>query len=218
VSSIRGSPAVRRLSVDDLTLVRELRDEVSAVDELGRARARAELRSELASEGQPQRGGRVPRWARFAAIAGVLGAALGFGLATWLTPTGSATRGVVGFGFLPAKDWIVVQSGTLGATGTARAVAANVPLRSFDRPEPASLPPHAVVIVARFTTRGDLARDAGFPVRTLPLRLGVSNHLRAGVDGYNVDVRVSYGRAVPSAAQVAAAQASSAVSSSRRSA
>jgi hypothetical protein len=192
--------------MDDLTLVRELRADVPAVDEVGHARARAAIRAEFAAERGRQHRSRVPRWARFAAIAGVLGAALGFGLATWLTPTGSARRGVVGFGFLAAKGWTVVQSGTMGATGNARAVAANVPLRSFDQPELASLPPHGVVIVARFTTRGDLAQDAGFPVRRLPLRLGAADHLRAGVEGYNVDVRVYYGRPAPSAAETAAAQ------------
>jgi hypothetical protein len=185
--------------MDDLTLLRELRAEVEAADD---APARAALRAELAAESRR----RLPRWARLAALAAVLGTAAGFGLATWLTPTGSATRGVVGFGFLPAKGWTVVQSGTMGATGTASALAANVPIASFETPEAASLPPHGVVIVARFTTRGDLARDARFPVRKLPLTLATSGRLRAGVEGYNVDVRVYFGSAPPSAAQVAAAQ------------
>jgi hypothetical protein len=188
--------------MDDLTLLREFRADVDGGDQLIEARARAALRAEVTAEGRR----RLPRWARLVALAGVLGAALGFGLATWLTPSGSATRGVVGFGFLPAKGWTVVQSGTLGATGAASAVAANVPLRSFDEPELASLPPHAVVLVASFTTRGDRAEDARFPVRRLPLRLGGEHRLRAGVEGYNVDVRAYFGSTPPSPAQVEAAQ------------
>lgn len=156
---------------------------------------------------------RVPRWARVAALAVVLGVGVGFGLATWLTPVGSATSSVVGFGFLPAKGWTVVQSGTVGATGAATAIAANVPLNAADalgrvpRRTLASLPPRGVVIFARFTTRGDPAEDAAFPVEGLPLRLLGGGRLRAGVEGYNVDVRVYFGTTRPSAEMRAAAQA-----------
>jgi hypothetical protein len=163
---------------------------------------------------------RAPRWARAAALAVVLGVGVGFGLGAWLTPSGSATSSFVGFGFLPAKGWTVIQSGTVGATGAATAIAANVPLDAADglggppRATIDSLPRSGVVIFARFTTRGDAGEDVRFAVRGLPLRLADSGslgpaayRLRAGVDGYNIDARTYFGSAPPSAGMRAAAQA-----------
>lgn len=164
---------------------------------------------------------RAPRWARAAALAVILGGGVGFGLGTWLTPSGSATSSFVGIGFLPAKGWTVVQSGTVGATGAATAIAANVALDPADglggppRATIASLPHNGVVIFARFTTRGDAGDDARFAVRSLPIRLADSRlleaavyRLRAGVEGYNIDARIYFGGSTaPSAGMRAAAQA-----------
>jgi hypothetical protein len=164
------------------------------------------------------------RWVRVAAVAVVLGAGLGFGFATWLIPSGSATSSL-GFGFLPSKGWTVVQSGTVGATGTAHAIAANVPLDSDGESSELPyatlrrLPPTGAVIVARLSPRGDERRDPRFQLRTLPLRLAqavpaalpsalsetslVSLRVRGGVAGYNVDARVFLG-SPPSPRTVAA--------------
>lgn len=159
------------------------------------------------------------RWA--AVLAGgalVIGSALGFGLGSFLTPSGSENT-IVGFGFLPSPGWNVLQTGTLDTDGVARAVAANVPLDARDdlRSEPLAtirrLPPSGVLISATFQPRGDAAVDATFPVRQLPLQLEDAepfadgrSTLRAAIRGYNVELNISYGVTLPSRALEAAAQ------------
>jgi hypothetical protein len=148
----------------------------------------------------------------------VAGSALGFGVGSAFTSSETAQAAAVGTGFLPARGWTVVQSGTTTATGTARAIAANVPLDARDDVDGLpvrtleSLPARGVVIVATFTTRGDAGVDAAFPGRSLPLQVqaaeqhGAEHRLRAGVKGTNVDARIFFGRSRPTAAMLAAAQ------------
>jgi hypothetical protein len=153
-----------------------------------------------------------------AAVALALGSGLGFGLGSSLTPSGSATS-FVGFGFLPAQGWNVLQSGTLDGSGVARALAANVALDSgIDLSEDPSattrsLPPRGVLITATFRPRGNAGVDARFPVRKPPLRLedaervsGGRSELRAAIRGYNVALEIHFGSAEPSARMRAAAQ------------
>lgn len=141
-----------------------------------------------------------------AATAMLLATGLGFGVASSLTPAGSAGSTVRGLGFLPAKGWTVVQSGIPGSAESARAIAANVPLQPGDPERGLPLtalkawPPWGIVVVARFSPRGDPVADAAFPVRALPLRFADATTaadteyvLRAGVGGYNVAIDVSFG-------------------------
>ncbi len=173
---------------------------------------------------------RPPRlhWVLAVAAALVVGSGFGFGVSAWKTPEGSAGTRFVGFGFLPAKGWTVVQSGAAGATA-ATAIAANVPLHPDDAADGvplatlASLPPSGVVVVATFALRGALESDVSFPARRLPLRFADAGkasafddplassprlshfRLRAGVGAYNVDARIYFGGG-PSAGMIAAAQ------------
>ena len=55
------------------------------------------------------------RWAAGGAAALLVATGLGFGVASWLTPTGSARTDVEGFGFLPATGWTVIQVGLGGS-------------------------------------------------------------------------------------------------------
>lgn len=167
----------------------------------------------------------------FAAAAALLiGSGLGFGIGRSLTPSGSARSEVVGFGFLPVRGWTVVQEGKPDAVGSGTAIAANVPLAGASgglgatiEATLAALPDRGIVIVTEFTPRGDPGEDFKFPVGSPDLRIaearpqdatstGVPNRpdmhtyrLRAGVAGFNVDVRM-YFVAAPSAAQLTAAQ------------
>jgi hypothetical protein len=153
----------------------------------------------------------------------LVGSALGFGLGSWLTPSGSAGGNFVGFGFLPAHGWNVMQSGTLDEAGKATAIAANVPLEPSDDFEGAPLatirllPANSVVIFATFSPRGDPAKDSAHPAREPPLRLEHADQLppsyhvaryrlRAGIGGYNVDARIYFGENAPSARAVEAAE------------
>jgi hypothetical protein len=153
-----------------------------------------------------------------AGIALLVGSGLGFVLGSSLTPSGSATA-LVGFGFLPAQGWNVTQSGTIDATGVARAAAANVPfdprddLRTEPRATIRTLPSRGVLISATFRPRGDAAVDATFPVRQPPLLLddaeplnSGSSELRAAIRGYNVLLRIHFGAGEPSRRLAAAAQ------------
>lgn len=207
--------------MDEISFLRDFRREIEDCDDLAEEHARAALRARFDSASPPT--GRRARRARIAVLASTLGLGLGFGLATWLAPSGSATTGILGFGFLPADGWTVIQSGTVGG-GTATAIAANVPI---DRAAPATrlpdavlrrLPPAGVMIVARLSPRGDESNDSRFPHRVLPLRAAdadraglpsalsstslVALGIRAGVNGYNVDARLYFGRP-PSPATVA---------------
>ena len=155
-------------------------------------------------------------------LAVLVGSGLGFGLGSSVTPSGSASTAVVGYGFLPARSWNVVQSGAVTAGSEGRAVAANVPLRETG---PLDGVPYAtlesmrrggIVVFATFGLRGDPGEDFDFPVRTLPLRLdqaqrmpaesegllsalGLAQYrIRAGVGGSNVEVRIYFGAATPS--------------------
>ena len=126
----------------------------------------------------PARLRRPARWAKLGVAAAlVVGSAAGFGLSSWLTPSVTAGAEPAGLGFLPAHGWTVIQSGSLGPTGEARAIAANValdpdddlgglPLETLE-----SLPARGVVIFATFTPRGDPGHDFAFARRELPLRL-----------------------------------------------
>jgi hypothetical protein len=159
-----------------------------------------------------RRRARLP-WTLVAIAAALLvGSGLGFGLGSSATPTGSA-RSVVGFGFLPARGWTVLQTGTIDSSGAAIAIAANVPLQPSDdlRGPPYAtierLPAAGVVIHATFTTRGDPGEDFKFPARGLPLAMGDARRvpaatdpllppsvakyrLDAGVRGYNVAAEI----------------------------
>ena len=160
-----------------------------------------------------------------AAGALLLGSGLGFGLGSSVTPSGSAGTTFTGFGFVPARGWTVVQSGTLDTTGTATAIAATVPLHPDDalgdvpRATLRSLPPRAVLIHATFSTRGDAGEDAKFEALPLPLHIANATpapartgrslaeyDLQAGVGGYNIDAGIYFGTAPPSAQMLARAQ------------
>jgi hypothetical protein len=166
------------------------------------------------------------RWTVVAAAGALLiGSGLGFGIGTSVTPSGSAGTPFAGFGFLPARGWTVLQSGTLDSTGAGTAMAATVPLHPDDALGEVpgatlrSLPPRGVLIRATFTTRGDAGEDANFDASPLPLHVANATpvparsgrslaeyHLRAGVGGYNVDARIYFGTAPPSAQMLARAQ------------
>lgn len=155
------------------------------------------------------------RWGVAVAVALLVGSGFGFGVGSRSGEDGAAGTRVVGFGFLPSKGWNVVQSGTVGATGTAHAVAANVSLSADD---PASdlpyetlrrLPSNGAVIVAELSPRGAKERDSFFTPRRAPLHLAeatpdrlpdalaatkvVALRLRSGVSGHNIDVRIFLG-------------------------
>jgi hypothetical protein len=160
-----------------------------------------------------------------AALGVALGAFLGFGFAELATADGARSEPTIGFGFLPADGWNVVQAGTAGATGTAHAVAANVPLRAGDGSTSLpyetlrTLPPSGAVIVARLVTGDKVAGDSDVNQRRLPLQLGeatpsvlpagladaglVALRLRADVSGHDLDATVFLG-APPSPESLAA--------------
>jgi hypothetical protein len=170
------------------------------------------------------------RWVVVAAAAAVAAGALGFGLGAWTTEDSVAGTSLTGVGFLPAKGWTVVQDGRLGSGPAQTAIAANVPLDPDDdlRDAPVatleSMPARGVLIAASFTARGVASADAGFPNRTLPLRLEAAEPVPAGLDPipvrralaryrlvaavglYNVDARIYFGTSTPSRAQRAVAQ------------
>jgi hypothetical protein len=162
------------------------------------------------------------RWAVAGAATMLVATGLGFGVASWLTPTGSARTDVEGFGFLPAAGWTVIQVGLGGSAESTRMVAANVPMSPADphRGQPLALhafPPWTIVIDATLKARGDPVRDVAFPLRSLPLSLADATPviapgqptleyvLRAGVNGYNVDATVIFA-SEPTAALFAKAE------------
>ena len=224
---------LRRRTLGDDRIEQLLADLASRVpaptEEELRNLARASL-DRPRSQSVPARGGLRVRWVVVVAAAALLVGAFGFGLGAWTTPTGAAGRNVAGVGFLPAKGWTVVQSGTLGQTGAQRAIAANVSLDPDDELADApvatleSLPEGGVLISATFGVRGDLGQDSAFPVRQLPLEIAAAERLspaldpvpltrllgryriRAGVGRYNVDARIYFGTESPSAAQLSVAQ------------
>jgi hypothetical protein len=140
-----------------------------------------------------------PRWAVVVAVVALLlGSGLGFSLGDSVTPSGSAGRNVAGFGFLPERGWKVVQR--VGPSpGTATAVASK----------------NGVVLTVTSTPRGDPAEDVAYAVREWPLRVADARRvstdssqlaLRAGVGGYNIDARLSFGDGMPTTGMLAAAQ------------
>jgi hypothetical protein len=167
-------------------------------DELRHLARTAAERSQLADTRAPRPRPR-PRWAvAIGAVALLIGSGLGFSLGSSVTPSGSAGRNVVGFGFLPDRGWNVVQTGG-PVPGTTTAVASK----------------NGIVLSVTSTPRGDPAQDVKYPIRELPLQLadarpspGNPSRLvqRAGVGGYNIDARVSFGGRQPSAALLIAAQ------------
>jgi hypothetical protein len=170
------------------------------------------------------------RWGLAVAAALLVGSGFGFGLGSRDSSDGSAGTNLVGFGFLSGKGWTVVQSGTVGPSSGARAIAANVPLHPDDdvrhRPYATlrSMPADGILILATFTTRGDPAEDVEFTERRLPFRISgappvsaasdpmpfarrlARYRIRAAVGGYNVDVRLYFGTVPASAESIAAAQ------------
>lgn len=189
-------------------LLGRLRGDTPALheDEL-RSAARSAAREPRALARSTTRGATLGRRAALAAVAVALlvGSGLGFGLGSSVTPTGSAGTNVVGFGFLAAKGWTIVQA-ELVAPGTARAVATNVDLHPDDRvgavPRATieSLPSHGVVIVATFRPRGDPERALRSAPRDLPLSLSDAERvgereyrLEATVGAYHVETEIHLG-------------------------
>jgi len=190
--------------------------------------AAAESRPSDLAYGAPARRRLRLRWAvAAAAVALLVGSGLGFSLGSSVTPSGSARSNFVGLGFLPARGWTVVQTGTFDATGRARAIATNVALDPQDdlRETPLatleSLPERGVLIHVTFATRGDPGVDVMFPTRELPLQAtaarsvpaamplakGLAQYrLRAGIGGYNVDARIYFGAGPSPANRLATVQ------------
>jgi hypothetical protein len=167
-------------------------------DELQDVARRASAEPQRAGARAPRRRRLRPRWAvAIGAAALLVGSGLGFSLGSSVTPSGSAGRNVVGFGFLPDPGWKVVQTAGPGP-GTTTAVASK----------------DGITLWVTSTPRGDPAADVEYPIRELPLRVADarrSSHdptqlqLRAGVGGYNVNARISFQES-PSAAMLATAQ------------
>lgn len=148
------------------------------------------------------------------AAALLLGSGLGFGLGASVTPSGAAGDNVVGFGFLPARNWYVVQSGAVGPGSEGHAIASNVPLRTgrdagaIPDATLESLAQGGIVIATTFGLRGDPGEDFRFPAGSLPLLISDAElvgprvareitqyGLRVGVGGFNVDARIYFGGA-----------------------
>jgi hypothetical protein len=146
------------------------------VTERARARALGALRR------------RRPR-VRVAALMGVAFVVVlvaGVGLGSLVAPSGTASQGPPGLGFLPEDGWYVMQAGT-DATPEhpGIAIASNIPLAPEDGASivPYStllrLPADGIVIVANFTGRVEQVQrfvpkgshGSTFPVRKLPLRV-----------------------------------------------
>ena len=219
-------------------LLAELDEDAQLIDERElRALARAAVGDSGSRAARSSPDHRRARWAHplrwvgaAVLVALLVGSGVGFGLGSSLTSPEEASAKLVGTGFLPARGWTVVQSGTNSGTGASKAIAANValdptadleglPIRTLE-----SLPPDGVVIVATFTTRGDPGADFAYPVRALPLGLASATRespasdplalggeltqyrLRAGVGGTNVDAHVYLGSVPPSATTLRAVE------------
>jgi hypothetical protein len=197
---------------DEIDLLKDLGRELAEPDDASIERARR-LLEQRAGATPPTRASGRPRlrWAMvIAAVALLAGSGLGFGVGSSLTPNGTAGSNVAGIGFIPVDGWEVTQTGVIGETGVAKAVAANVSIDPADEERDLplatlrALPPTGAVIVARLFPRGDQLEDSRFPLRTLPLRLAdaipvevppslaetslVALRLRAATSGYNIDV------------------------------
>ena len=201
---------------DELERLKVLGGEATSPDDASVKRARALLQRRIDVAGGMRRPGWRPWHVRWALAVGALlvGGGFGFGLGNWSPQEGSARTGLVGVGFLPAKGWTVVQSTAAGQQEAATALAANVPLRPDGEPQDvmretrARLPAHGILLFSTFTARGDPAK-LDFARGELPLsieRAGAVGRLRASVGAYNVDVRIYFGTASPSAVTIEAAQ------------
>lgn len=194
-------------------------DELSSILRTHEGPARPSLRP------KPKRRLRL-RWLVVAAtVALLVGSGLGFGLGSWITPSGHAGRSFTGVGLLPARGWTVVQSGK-GTTGASSVVAANMPIDPADhlsavpRRTLEHLSRRGILIAAKVTPRGDPAVDLSFPVRRLPLRLADAQtvavlgdfpqlseyRLRAAIGGYNIEAAVYFGTPRASDNALASAQ------------
>lgn len=200
-----------------------LRDPNEATTHRAHERALAAARS---------RGGRRP--VRKRSIASFLAALLaatgiGVGIGALIGPQGTAASSPIGLGFLPEREWDVLQSGTSAALDRPTvSIAANVDLHPDDDADglPLStletLPRNGIVIIATFTARGqEPAHDNGFPARTLPLSIrdgapyGIQlrpkrpldqYELRAAVRNHNVQIEIYFGTPTPSRALLSGAQ------------
>lgn len=216
---------------DELELLKGLGRTVTAPDEASVRRARSLLQGRIEVAGGLRRPWRPfhVRSGVAVAVALLAGSGFGFGLGSQHTADGSAARSVVGFGFMPARGWTVLQSGTADRTGAFRAIAANATLHPDDElggsPHAtlASLSARGVVIAATLTPRGDPGHDMSYADRGLPLQISSAKptpssrglhfarrlaqyRLRAAIGGYNVDARIYFGTAPPSPSMVGAAQ------------
>jgi hypothetical protein len=203
---------------DEIELLRDLRVGPTEPDEASVSRARALLDERIAGESRQEQ---LPSGARsgifVAAAALVIGGIVAFGAVGSFAPSGRASS--LAFGFLPARGWNVVQSGTPDAQGIARAIAANVAIDPRDaasgqpRATLRTLPKRGVVIGATFWPQGDAGVDAGFPAQQPPLLVEGAQRLddrhwqiRAGIRGYNILLTLDFGTAEPSERLWAAAQ------------
>jgi hypothetical protein len=168
-------------------------------DELRELARRASGEPQLAEAPAPRRRRLRARWAvAIGAVALLLGSGLGFSLGSSVTPSGSAGRNVVGFGFLPGRGWDVVQTGGSNP-GTTNAVASK----------------DGTVISVTSKPRGDPAEDVHYDLRELPLQVADARRspgdpfrleLRAGVGGYNIDATVTFAAPQPTPRMLAATQ------------
>jgi hypothetical protein len=216
---------------DELDLLKRLGSEQANPDDESVERARSLLDRQIE---RVDRESAPPAFRRrravvIAATCLIVGGGLGFALASFVTPSGTASSKLVGFGFIPARGWNVLQGGRFDNRGAARAIAANVPIEESgesDGPPLAtltSLPARGVVIFTTFSPRGDPSVDSAFPVRSLPFRLEDAQvvepareplvparltryRIGAATAGFNVDVRVYFGAGQPSAQRLAEAQ------------
>jgi hypothetical protein len=129
------------------------------------------------------------RRVRLAALVGVaLAVAVGLGIAlgSLVAPSGTASQGPSGLGFLPEEGWYVLQAGADATPERpAIAIASNIAISPEDGASivPYStlqrLPADGIVIVANFTGRVERVTRlyprsytrANFPLRNMPLRI-----------------------------------------------
>jgi hypothetical protein len=218
------------VSSDFERLLRQARETLPGPDEAATLRARR--RALAAVRGRRRLGRGAGRFTVTLAAAFLVALGLGVGIGALIAPTGGASRGPLGVGFLPERGWNVLQSATAATPEwPAQSIAANVPLRPEDDADGLpystllSLPPNGVVFVATFTVRGvEPYHDVSFPARTLPLRLRDMTplphfgaqvrparplgqyQLLAGVNGHNVNLNAYFGTQRPSPALITTAQ------------
>jgi hypothetical protein len=146
-----------------------------------------------AAKQQPRSIARRPiasRWSRpvlagVAIITLLIGSTLGFGLASALTPSGTAAGNPIGLGFLPEPGWDVLQTGAdvtrdqrVIAMASNRAFAPDDAARNLRYSSGLpyatllALPKNGIVIVVSFTTTNRLTTPSDlYPARDLPLSL-----------------------------------------------